>query len=371
MDHHAQTHVRRSAPPLLARLEIQSWYVSRRNLAVRTGPPHTPTTRGLSRGGGLITSRRAGRSKQFGRVAVTHVQGSPKGGGALHACGVINARLCRRLQPKGVSANRPGWPSQHSCQLAIGGARPVRRLEHHGSSPHDDIKDAEFVEVGDERQAPPPPPTPPTLGAWWLHQGFFVKALITLVPLLLLAMCMAVSSEPIGPTSVESGVGAAQPEASGNLTASDDLAMTEDAAASGPPTCASIEPDVERIFTKNGTAVIEINTTRSEIVDGNPSCYGSVLTEAGTVFVTYGVRETQKGQFFVYVRPTLDLVVPPGLEGARSSNPTASAESERLVVAPAERSADPPPTAPSPSATQPTPTASSSATDADIFAPHA
>jgi len=54
---------------------------------------HTVSTCGQSRGGGFATSNRARRSKCFGRVAVTHVQGSPKGGGALCVRRVANTRL--------------------------------------------------------------------------------------------------------------------------------------------------------------------------------------------------------------------------------------------------------------------------------------
>lgn len=58
---------------------------------------HSRGTRGKSREGGVETSNRTRRSKQFGRVAVTYVQGSPKGGDALCVRKVSNTRLCRCL----------------------------------------------------------------------------------------------------------------------------------------------------------------------------------------------------------------------------------------------------------------------------------
>lgn len=54
---------------------------------------HSFSTSGQSRGGGLVTSDCVRRSTVFGRVAVTYVQGSPKGGGALGTLGVTNTRL--------------------------------------------------------------------------------------------------------------------------------------------------------------------------------------------------------------------------------------------------------------------------------------
>lgn len=55
--------------------------------------PHIGLTCGQSRGGGVRTSKRTRRSRFLGRVAVTHVQGSPKGGGALCVRRVLNTRL--------------------------------------------------------------------------------------------------------------------------------------------------------------------------------------------------------------------------------------------------------------------------------------
>lgn len=56
-------------------------------------PPHSLPTCGKLRGGGVVTSDSRRRSISFGRVAVTHVQGSPKGGGALGLLEVTNTRL--------------------------------------------------------------------------------------------------------------------------------------------------------------------------------------------------------------------------------------------------------------------------------------
>jgi hypothetical protein len=55
--------------------------------------PHTEFTCGQSRGGGVRTSNSRRRSRFLGRVAVAHVQGSPKGGGALGLLRVLNTRL--------------------------------------------------------------------------------------------------------------------------------------------------------------------------------------------------------------------------------------------------------------------------------------
>jgi hypothetical protein len=65
----------------------------RDTLAVALLAKHTSSTCGQSRRGGVGTSNGGRRSNVFGRVAVTHVQGSPKGGGALGPPGVPNTRL--------------------------------------------------------------------------------------------------------------------------------------------------------------------------------------------------------------------------------------------------------------------------------------
>lgn len=62
-------------------------------LALLADPKHTEATRGQSRGRGFATSNSRRRSRSLGRVAVTHVQGSPKGGGALGLLRVANTRL--------------------------------------------------------------------------------------------------------------------------------------------------------------------------------------------------------------------------------------------------------------------------------------
>ncbi len=63
------------------------------SLAITIASPHTERTCGQSRGGGLVTSDSRRRSISFGRVAVTHVQGPPKGGGALGLLEVTSTRL--------------------------------------------------------------------------------------------------------------------------------------------------------------------------------------------------------------------------------------------------------------------------------------
>ena len=55
--------------------------------------PHINATCGKSRSGGLVTSESERRSGIPGRVAVAHVQGSPKGGGALGSLRVTSTRL--------------------------------------------------------------------------------------------------------------------------------------------------------------------------------------------------------------------------------------------------------------------------------------
>lgn len=56
--------------------------------------PHSSLTCGQSRSGGVGTSNSRRRSRFLGRVVVAHVQGSPKGGGALGLLDVPNTRLC-------------------------------------------------------------------------------------------------------------------------------------------------------------------------------------------------------------------------------------------------------------------------------------
>ena len=62
-------------------------------LAVAPLGQHTVTTCGQSRRGGFVTSECVRRSRHLVRVAVTHVQGSPKGGGALGTLEVTTTRL--------------------------------------------------------------------------------------------------------------------------------------------------------------------------------------------------------------------------------------------------------------------------------------
>lgn len=65
-----------------------------RSLELYRCAPHSRHTCGQSRRRGLISSYGERRSKHaFGRVVVTHVQGSPKGGDALGSPGEINTRL--------------------------------------------------------------------------------------------------------------------------------------------------------------------------------------------------------------------------------------------------------------------------------------
>ena len=63
-------------------------------LAVAPSGQHTDDSCGQSRSRGFATSvAHAPVETCFGRVAVTHVQGSPKGGGALGLLRVLNTRL--------------------------------------------------------------------------------------------------------------------------------------------------------------------------------------------------------------------------------------------------------------------------------------
>jgi hypothetical protein len=72
-------------------------------------PPtkHTHSTCGLSRGGGLRTSDCRRWSRLLGRVAVVHVQGSPKVGGALGLLRVLSTRL-RPVPPMIVGGHADG-----------------------------------------------------------------------------------------------------------------------------------------------------------------------------------------------------------------------------------------------------------------------
>lgn len=77
--------------------------MDRRTLELCRFAQHSKGTCGQSRGGGVVTSDSIRRSRSLGRVAVTHVQGPPKGGGALGMLGVTNTRL-RSVPPQlGVS----------------------------------------------------------------------------------------------------------------------------------------------------------------------------------------------------------------------------------------------------------------------------
>lgn len=68
--------------------------MDRPHLEQSARPPHSNTTCGQSRRGGLVTSHCERRSSFLGRVVVAHVQGSPKGGDALGSLGVTSTRLC-------------------------------------------------------------------------------------------------------------------------------------------------------------------------------------------------------------------------------------------------------------------------------------
>ena len=74
--------------------------------------PHSHSTCGQSRGGGLVTSNRTRRSRCLGRVAVAYVQSSLKGGGALCVRRVTNTRLCP--VPLLNREARLSWGQQHS-----------------------------------------------------------------------------------------------------------------------------------------------------------------------------------------------------------------------------------------------------------------
>lgn len=74
-------------------------------------PTHRKVTSGQSRWGGVRTSNRTRRSRFLGRVAVAHVQGSPKGGGALCVRRVLNTRL-RPVPQHSMGARVPGLISR-------------------------------------------------------------------------------------------------------------------------------------------------------------------------------------------------------------------------------------------------------------------
>jgi hypothetical protein len=95
--------------------------------------PHSRLTCGQSRGGGLIPSRRKLRSRFLGRVAVTHVQGSPKGGGALCLRRGINTRLRPSLQMTGgtgviIRSEAVDAYRRRNC--------PTNAPKSHSSDPH-------------------------------------------------------------------------------------------------------------------------------------------------------------------------------------------------------------------------------------------
>ena len=80
---------------------------------------HNFTIRGQSRGGGLVTSNGVRRSNVFGRVAVTHVQGPPKGGGALGAPRVTSTRLASVPPSNMEVGTRMTGNSEQSSGLSV------------------------------------------------------------------------------------------------------------------------------------------------------------------------------------------------------------------------------------------------------------
>lgn len=80
--------------------------------------PHSYHTCGQSRGGGFRTSDSRRRSNSFGRVAVAHVQGLPKGGGVLGLLGILNTRLGPVPPLQGEARLRLG---DRSTKLRVGG----------------------------------------------------------------------------------------------------------------------------------------------------------------------------------------------------------------------------------------------------------
>jgi len=81
-------------------------------LALGSAEQHTSNTCGQSRKRGLVTSHGERRSNIFGRVAVAHVQGSPKGGGALGSLRVTSTRLAPVPPDREVLMHRAGVPVQ-------------------------------------------------------------------------------------------------------------------------------------------------------------------------------------------------------------------------------------------------------------------
>lgn len=84
----------------------------------------------------------------------------------------------------------------------------MKKLEHQrpGAKPTEDIEDAEFEEIElaplkASNGSQPPPSAPPTLGQWWRHQRFIIKAAVIFVPLLVLAMCVAGPPPELDPES--------------------------------------------------------------------------------------------------------------------------------------------------------------------------
>ena len=94
-------------------------------LAVAPSGQHTVISCGQSRSRGFATSAaHAPVETCLGRVAVTHVQGSPKGGGALCVRGVANTRLAP-VPPEewGALMNKP--ESKTSLDVDSIGERPA------------------------------------------------------------------------------------------------------------------------------------------------------------------------------------------------------------------------------------------------------
>src|SRR5690606_7783404 len=97
-----------------------------RSLELYRCAPHSRLTCGQSRGGGVRTSNSVRRSKHaFGRVAVTHVQGLPKGGRALGTLRVLNTRLWPVPPRQGVPMLTDRVDQQSSRQATTLPSRPL------------------------------------------------------------------------------------------------------------------------------------------------------------------------------------------------------------------------------------------------------
>jgi hypothetical protein len=345
-----------------------------RALAVQLPDKHTDRTCGQSRGGGFVTSDGVRRSKIFGRVAVTYVQGSPKGGGALGTLGVTNTRLSPVPPSKG---ERIGMSGLGRNLRTIVGLLSLIALSACSADPalSDENSTANLVDAANlqsdsvETSTGDPRATPITassiVGNWVLtpkggddgktkcgdfnapslyrlnnqtakvttfssdgrYRSFFAyttpsgeehstvfRARWSLndgkVSLTDVSAQDAFRSEGgsdswpverVSPNVITLNSDryvrcAGAVEVFGEDEPSASNQPTADAQLPAQPTCKSLEPQLAQLTAgRTKRKVIEVDAS-DKLVDGALSCTGVIITDAGNLYVRFGIEKTPKGQ---------------------------------------------------------------------------